>query len=176
MAAHEPWRNPPPAPNLDEVRRRIPPREMLLAVLRAWWPAFLWAGFIFTMSTDSFSAEHTGRFFEPILRWLFPALTADQFELAHHIIRKSAHFVEYFIFFVLLYRGVRAGRRGWHWSWAFLAWGIAAVYSATDEIHQIFVPSRGASAWDSLLDTTAALAALLVLSLVYRRVVAARST
>jgi VanZ family protein len=167
----EPWRNPPPAPTLDEVRQRVSPQSMLLELVRAWWPALLWAIFIFTMSTDTFSSEHTSHFFEPLLRWFIPSLTEDQFDVIHHFIRKSAHFIEYFIFFLLLYRAVRSTRhaRGWQWSSALVAWLIAASYSALDEIHQIFVPSRGPSPWDSLLDSTGALIALLVLFILYRR-------
>jgi VanZ family protein len=145
---------------------------MLLEFLRAWWPALLWAAFIFTMSTDYFSSDHTSEFFEPPLHWLFPSLTGDQLDLIHHYIRKSAHFIEYFIFFLFLHRAVRSSRRvsrEWNWSSALIAWLIAAVYSAFDEIHQIFVPSRGPSPWDSLLDSTGALIALLVLFLLYRR-------
>jgi VanZ family protein len=170
MSTTEPWRNPRPAPNLDEVRQRIPPSAFLTAWLRAWWPALAWAAMIFVLSTDSFSANQTGHFFEPLLRWMFPSLTADQFDTIHHFIRKSAHFIEYFIFFLLLYRGVRGPRHGWHWSWALVAWLIAAAYSALDEIHQIFVPSRGPSPLDSLLDSTGALIALLVLFFLYRRI------
>jgi len=172
MSTTEPWRNPPPAPNLHEVRQRVSTRSMLLELLRAWWPALLWAAFIFTMSTDYFSAAHTGRFFEPIFRWLYPSLTGDQFDIIHHYIRKTAHFVEYFIFFLLLYRAIRSSRHvtsGWQWSSALFAWLIAATYSALDEIHQIFVPSRGPSPLDSLLDSTGALIALLVLFILYRR-------
>lgn len=171
MSTTEPWRNPRPAPNLDEVRQRIPPS----AFLRAWWPALAWATMIFVMSTDSFSANQTSHFFEPLLRWIYPALAADQFDFIHHFIRKMAHFVEYFIFFLLLYRGVRGPRPGWHWSWALVAWLIAAGYSALDEIHQIFVPSRGPSPLDSLLDSTGALIALLVLFFLYRRILRPRS-
>lgn len=146
--------------------------------LRAWWPALLWAALIFFFSTDLFSADHTGLIFEPLLRWLFPFITPDGFEFTHHLIRKSAHFIEYFVFFLLIYHGIRATRqdRGpWHWSWALLAWFIAAVYSALDEIHQIFVPSRGPSPWDSLLDSTGAFFALFVLFLLYRLFLRTRS-
>ena len=169
MAATEPWRNPPPAPNLDEVRERVSPQSMLLELLRRWWPALLWAAFIFAMSTDSFSSAHTRAIIEPFLRWLFPWLTGHQFDAVHHVIRKCAHLFEYFVFFLLLYRGVRGSRHGWRWPWALAAWFIAAGYSALDEIHQIFVPSRGPSPWDSLLDSTGALIALLVLFVLYRR-------
>jgi len=146
--------------------------------LHAWWPALVWAAIIFAFSTDAFSADHTARIIEPLIRWLFPAISEDALDFAHHIIRKSAHFTEYFIFFMLLYHGIRASRqdrRPWQWSWALLAWFIAAIYSALDEIHQIFVPSRGPSAWDSLLDSTGALFALFVLFFLYRLFLRTRS-
>jgi VanZ family protein len=118
-------------------------------------------------STDSFSAEHTGSILTPILHWLFPSLTHAQFRTIHFFIRKAAHFSEYFIFYLLLFRGIRGGRRSWHWSWAFIALFIAAAYSALDEIHQSFVASRTASPWDSMLDSTGAFVALIVVALFY---------
>jgi len=172
MTATEPWRNPPPPPGLDEVRQRMSSHSPLSVFLRAWWPALVWASCIFVLSTDSFSYQHTSRFIEPVLRWLFPFFSPGEMGLAHHVIRKCAHFCEYFVFFFLLYRGVRDSRthvRGWHWSSALIAWLIAAGYSALDEIHQIFVPSRGPSVWDSLLDSVGALIALFVLFFLYRR-------
>ena len=139
------------------------------AWVRAWWPVAIWACFIFTMSTDSFSAEHTRWFFEPILRWLDPSLTTPQFEFIHHIIRKCAHFTEYFIFFLLLYRGVRGDRKGWRWTWGIAALFCAAGYSALDEIHQAFVSSRTASPYDSLLDSIGAFVAFIALWIWFRR-------
>ncbi len=155
MAESQPWRNPRPARQLPEIQARLrSPR--VPAWLRAWWPVVAWACFIFTMSTDTFSSEHTRWVFEPVLRWLDPSLTANQFELIHHFIRKCAHFTEYFIFCLLLYRGVRGDRKGWRCF-------CAAGYSVLDEIHQAFVASRTASAYDSLLDSIGAFAALVVL-------------
>jgi VanZ family protein len=140
---------------------------MIPGWLRAWWPALVWGGLIFMASTDSFSAEHTGSILTPILHWLFPYLTHAQFRTIHFFIRKTAHFSEYFIFYLLLFRGIRGDRRGWHWSWAFIALFIAAAYSALDEIHQSFVASRTASPWDSMLDSTGAFVALIVVALCY---------
>jgi len=143
----QPWRNPRPAPHLTEIQDRLrPPR--VPAWLRTWWPALLWAGVIFSMSTDTFSSEHTAWVFEPILRWMVRSLTEDQFSTIHHYIRKSAHFAEYFIF-----------RKGWRWTWGIAALSCAAGYSLLDEIHQAFVASRTASPYDSLLDSIGAFAA-----------------
>jgi VanZ family protein len=163
----QPWRNPRPAPQLDEIRSRMrPPRALVW--LRAWWPALLWAGVIFSASTDTFSSEHTALVFEPILRWLVRSLTEEQFDGIHYFIRKSAHFTEYFVFCVLLYRGVRLGRPGWRWTWGLAALCCAAGYSVLDEIHQAFVASRTASAYDSLLDSAGAFAAFAVLWMWFR--------
>jgi VanZ family protein len=168
MPSTEPWRNPRPAPNLDEVRQRVPLSSPIKPWLRAWWPAVLWAIVIFFASTDSFSSDHTALLIEPIVRWFYPYISRENLELAHHLIRKSAHLTEYFIFFLFLYRGMRGNRLGWRWSWAFIAWLLAAAYSCLDEFHQSFVASRTASPWDSLLDSTGSLLALVALFLIYR--------
>jgi VanZ family protein len=60
---------------------------------------------------------------------------------------------------------VAARRR---FSWAAASLFIAAGYSALDETHQSFVASRTASVWDSLLDSTGAFVALLVVYLFFR--------
>src|SRR5260370_41947947 len=81
----------------------------------------------------------------------------------HYSIRKSAHFTEYFIFCLLLYRGFRGDHKGWRWAWGLAALFCAAGYSVLDEIHQAFVASRTASAYDSLLGSIGAFAAFSVL-------------
>lgn len=163
----QPWRNPRPAPQLQEMQPRLP-KLLVPAWLRAWWPALLWACLIFTLSTDTFSAEHTANVLSPVIHWLYPHLTDDQFDIIHHLIRKSAHFTEYFVFCLLLYRGVRGGRTGWRWTWGIFALSIAAGYSCLDEIHQAFVGSRTASPWDSLLDSIGAFFAFGVLLIWFR--------
>jgi VanZ family protein len=168
MSTSDSLRNPRPAAGLDEARHPLSRKPLLPPRLMAWLPAILWSAVIFFASTDTFSAYHTGMVFDPIIRWLFPFLTDSGVDRIHFFIRKSAHFTEYFVFFLLLYRGIRAGRQGWHWSWAFAAWFIAAAYSCLDEIHQSFVASRTASPRDSLLDSTGALVALFVLFVFHR--------
>jgi len=67
-----------------------------------------------------------------------------------------------------LLRAIRGEHRGWQIRWAIAALAIAAGYSALDEFHQSFVPSRTPSSWDSLLDTTGAATAQVLLWLWFR--------
>jgi VanZ family protein len=165
--SEQPWRNPRPAPQLPEMQPRL--GGLLVPTwLRTWWPAVVWACFIYLLSTDSFSAQHTAWLLEPVLRWLFPSLAAAQIDFIHFLIRKTAHFTEYFVFCLLLFRAVRGTRRGWHWSWGLTALVIAACYSCLDEIHQAFVASRTASPYDSLLDSIGAFFAFLTLCAWFR--------
>lgn len=136
--------------------------------LRSWWPAVLWATLIFLMSTDTFSASHTSSIIEPILRWLLPSFSTDQIDEIHYTIRKCAHFTEYFVFGLFLYRAVRSANVGWRWTWGLGAWTIAAGYSALDEIHQAFVSSRTASPYDSFIDSVGAFFAILFLYVYFR--------
>jgi len=167
--SEQPWRNPRPAPELEELRRRVSFSQFIPAWLRAWWPALVWACIIFTMSTDSFSATNTGSYIGPLLHWIFPSLSSDQLEGFHYFIRKTAHFSEYFIFYLLLFRGARGSRKGWRWTWALSAWFLAACYSGLDEVHQAFIASRTASPYDSLIDSLGAFVAMIFLTLWFHR-------
>ena len=95
-------------------------------------------------------------------------MSEELFYDIHHFIRICVHFGEYFVFCVLIYRGVRGSRAGWRWTWGVAALSCAAGYSALDEIHQAFVASRTASAYDSLLDSAGAFFASALLWLWFR--------
>jgi VanZ family protein len=130
--------------------------QTFLRRLVPWVPAIAWAILISLASTDTFSSANTSRFILPALHSIFPSASAETLERLHFFVRKSAHFVEYFAFSLILMRAVRGQNQGWQLRWAIWALAIAAGYSALDEFHQSFVPSRTASPWDSLLDTTGA--------------------
>jgi VanZ family protein len=130
-----------------------------------WWPALAWAVVISLFSTGVFTAENTGRIIIPLLHWLFPSIPPQTLSLIHHIIRKCAHFTEYFILSLLILRGIRAGRHGTKLAWAVLAIAIVAGYASLDEFHQRFVPGRTPAVSDVLLDTTGGAAAQAVAAL-----------
>ncbi|MBZ5516862.1 MAG: VanZ family protein [Acidobacteriia bacterium] len=68
------------------------------------------------------------------------------------------------IFGLLLY-GSFSGGRDFSWSGrrAMAAVAVAAMYSLSDEFHQLFVPGRGASLWDCGLDTLGTTLGILLL-------------
>jgi VanZ family protein len=94
--------------------------------------------------------------------------TATLFEI-HHIIRKCGHLVEYFIFSLLVLRGIRAGRRNLRIVWAIAAIAIVACYASLDEFHQIFVPGRTPAVADVLLDTVGGICAQIAVALAVSR-------
>jgi VanZ family protein len=156
----KPRRDPIPTHEAPEIRSRTPAPRILLDGLGAWWPALLWAAMMSYASTDTFSSQNTGQVLGPILRQLYPAFTQEQQDVFNFVLRKCAHLAEYFVLYLLVYRGVAGRRMSWRWSWGLGAWCIVAAYSILDEWHQSFVPSRSASPWDSLLDSTGALVAM----------------
>ena len=118
-------------------------------------------GFVFYMSGDIGSSEHTTRAMGSILRKLLPAL-ANQLspELVDRIdfdIRKTAHITEYAIMAILAFRAVHRDSNQFRHIHAFLPPLIAIAYAATDEWHQSFVPSRWGAASDVVFDSFGAL-------------------
>jgi VanZ family protein len=135
--------------------------------LKRWWPALLWAVVISTFSTGAFTSDNTSRIIIPVLRWLLPHASAATLFHLHYLIRKCAHFTEYFILSLLILRAIRAGRHSARLAWALTAIVIVFGYAALDEFHQSFVPGRTAAVTDVLLDTTGGIAAQAVAALVF---------
>jgi VanZ family protein len=117
-------------------------------------------------STGTFTDAKTASVIIPILHWLLPKASHHTLLFLHHVIRKTAHFVEYFVFSLLILRAIRAGRRDTRLRWALAAILIVAGYAALDEFHQAFVPGRTAAVSDVLLDTTGGAAAQAIAGLV----------
>jgi VanZ family protein len=136
---------------------------------RYWLPPIVWTCVIFTLSSDMFSAEHTGAVLEYILAKTIGPLQPATFEYVHFLVRKAAHVTEYAILGLLLFRAWRGERNEWRWNWMRQALAMVIVVAAFDEFHQSFVPSRGSSPWDALLDTLGAALALFIGWLVWVR-------
>jgi VanZ family protein len=121
--------------------------------LSAWLPVALGVGVILMESTELLGSEHTSG----PLRWLCEALFGrfnDQvWDLVHHIIRKSGHFLGYGVI------GLAWLRAWWmtlphsrFFQDAFLALLGTAIMASADELHQTYLPNRTGTPWDVLLD------------------------
>lgn len=110
---------------------------------------------IWVFSTDSFSGTGTSRFLTPLLELLLPWADEAQLDLAHAVVRKTAHVTEYAILAVLTFRALADPVRtpGQIALWTIV---LCATYAATDEFHQTFVASRTGAVSDVLLDTAGA--------------------
>ncbi len=129
-----------------------------------WLPPLLWMAAIFFFSTDSFSGEKTGGLLFRIFHTLIPSLTPAGFKPWHFFIRKAAHFTEYAILALLLFRAFRAGAVvRWRRRWALSTLWVVIVYALFDEYHQTRTANRVGSIYDSLIDTAGGVAALATL-------------
>ncbi|HEX7407096.1 MAG TPA: VanZ family protein [Candidatus Binatia bacterium] len=142
---------------MEYQKREVLPKPLVLRLIPYWGLVLVWMVLISLLSTEPFSAENTSRYIDPLLRYLFPHITAAEFVFWHTVIRKSAHFAEFFILGNLAYWALRRGRSpGWRVSWMLQALGLAVLYSLADEAHQAFVPNRTASLFDSGIDSLGA--------------------
>ncbi len=125
-----------------------------------WLPVIIWMMVIFSASGDHESFQHSSRIIAPLMRWLFPSITETNLDHVVLAVRKCAHLAEYMVLAFLFWRAVcqpvQADPRPWNPKLAMAAVVFVAIYAATDEYHQRFVPSRGPSVHDVLIDTTGA--------------------
>ena len=132
--------------------RQPPPVSPFLAELCYWGPVLGWGLFIWIFSTRGFSESGTSRWIVPLLHWLLPHAPPRTLFRIHHMVRKGAHAFEYFLLSLLLLHGIRRGRPGWRLSWGLAAVGLAVLWACSDELLQLFVPGRGSSLRDVLID------------------------
>jgi hypothetical protein len=132
-------------------------------LLKEWVAAALWLGLIAVESTNLLSATNTSRILYPIFHF-FTGVDPVRFVLWDYYIRKIGHFVGYFGLSVLLFRSWRAtlpfaNPSRWSIQWARISFFMTALVASLDEWHQTYLSSRSGSLRDVVLDSTAALAA-----------------
>jgi VanZ family protein len=126
------------------------------ASLKYWLPVLIWMAVIFAASSDTKSFEHSSRLLAPLLHWLFPKMSGDNVHLVVFLARKCAHLTEYAVFALLVWRALNRSQNNLApWSWPTVGGTLLIVflYAASDEIHQIFVPTRTPAIHDVVIDT-----------------------
>lgn len=134
-----------------------------------WVLIAFWCGFIFFQSNqpgDISSME--SNIIVDILNWLMtPWGGLGDVSFASFIVRKCAHFLEYFILGILLFNGFKNIKRLKQTFGISLLLGI--IYAASDEIHQYYIPGRGPRIQDVMIDSLGVLAGLCLLVLAAKR-------
>jgi VanZ family protein len=139
--------------------------------LKYWLPLLIWLGVIFIGSSDLMSAEHTSRIIAPLLHWLKPDILPETIVQVQFVVRKCAHVSEYAILALVFWRALRGGT-GLRMKMSILCltvWMGATLVAAADEYHQSFVPSRGSSPKDVLIDSAGGIFGLFLANLLRRK-------
>lgn len=141
-------------------------RSSSIKIIWYWLPVAAMFGTMFFLSTDTFSDQNTRSVIEVILKWWNPNTSGHAIKTLDFLARKSAHFSEYALLAVLLFRALRADSvLRWKLSWFLYSLALAACWSLLDELHQSYTSTRTPSIYDSMLDTIGAFFALAVFSL-----------
>ena len=119
---------------------------------RAWLAVALWTAVVWTLSSDGFSASSTARVIGPIVRWFFPGISQERFELVHFALRKSAHLTEYAVLALLTLRALHRGAPRPASRCALLALGFVVAVASADELRQSRSPVRTGSPVDVAFD------------------------
>jgi len=125
----------------------------------------IWMGVIFYFSHQPGNvSSETSLFVLNLFNIIGVDINSPLGEFMHLIIRKLAHFTEYFILSLLFYNIIRPYTKYKYW-YSLL---FAFFYACTDELHQYYIPNRVGSFIDVLIDTTGASLAMLLMYLINR--------
>ena len=126
--------------------------------ISAWLPVAIGIAVIAIESTELLGANHTSGPLRSIFEALFGHVPDARWDIIHHYVRKSGHFIGYGLI------GLAWLRAWWmtldHSSFfpdALLALFGTALVASCDEWHQTFLPNRTGTPWDVLLDCTGAI-------------------
>lgn len=123
----------------------------------------LWILVIFSFSFQS--GEESGKLSGGIVAWVVGLFFPEDFahiELVHFLVRKAAHFTEYFILGILLSLTVREAK----WNRPLLkSWALGTMVACCDETIQLFSDGRAGMITDVMLDSSGVFTGCAVLTL-----------
>lgn len=122
----------------------------------------LWMIFIFVMSSfDATSSSNQSNFIVDIITSI---INIKDIGLLSLIIRKLAHFIEYFILGILVINFItRYDKR------IIIAILLCIIYATSDEIHQIFVPGRSCQIIDIMIDSLGSIMGIYLYKLITKK-------
>ena len=102
--------------------------------IRLYLPAIFWMVLIFFLSSR-------------------PGTSVADNQILNFIFFKSLHLIEYSVLFFLVYWANKKTFNFSFWEAVLLSFILTIIYAISDEIHQIFVPTREGKLRDVLIDT-----------------------
>jgi len=139
---------------------------MKKGIIISWAVVLLWMAVIFTLSSQpaADSNKLSKGITEVVLEAIDTIIPEKEFDVDdfNNIIRKNAHFFAYLLLGGLVLNALRlSSHRSWEYR-AVIAVAICGLYAVSDEIHQMFVPGRGAQLKDVLIDTSGAVGGIVI--------------
>ncbi|SHK08326.1 VanZ like family protein [Clostridium amylolyticum] len=131
-------------------------KKITALILIIFWMMII---FIFSNMPSEISDEKS-RFVVNFISMLGLDINGGFADVLNHIVRKSAHFTEYAILFILIFN--------WLKYYFKLTPGLVLslifvfLYACTDEFHQLFVPGRAGRFTDVLIDTCGGAFAMII--------------
>lgn len=122
----------------------------------------LWMIFIFVMSSfDATSSSNQSNFIVDIITSIINIKDTGLLSL---IIRKLAHFIEYFILGILVINFITRYDKK-----IIIAILLCIIYATSDEIHQIFVPGRSCQITDIMIDSLGSIMGIYLCKLITKK-------
>ena len=118
--------------------------------------------FIFVMSSfDATSSSNQSNFIVDIITSI---INIKDIGLLSLIIRKLAHFIEYFILGILVINFITRYDKK-----IIIAILLCIIYATSDEIHQIFVPGRSCQIIDIMIDSLGSIMGIYLYKLITKK-------
>ncbi len=123
----------------------------------------IWMILIFIMS--SFNGNDSSMQSNFIVNIISNIFNIKNIELLSLIVRKLAHFSEYFILGILLCRYINDINK-----LSSLTLLIGTIYALSDEVHQIYVPGRSFAIRDILIDTLGIILSIIIYKIIKKHI------
>lgn len=115
-----------------------------MRAVKAWLPTLVWLVVIFLFSNH-------------------PTISTSVVNWQDFIIKKAAHFIEYFILSFLVFRSLNRTTRLAKSKIVIVSLLFSILYALTDEYHQSFIPGRDPHIRDVFIDTFGAATAQILI-------------
>lgn len=138
--------------------RTISFRKDIAIILTIAWMAII---FYLSHQPAETSSELSGTLLQLLLTVTSIMPFSFDFDFVHFLIRKSAHFIAYFILGFLVFHTTRLFIKR-NLLTVIIAFIISILYAISDEYHQTFIPGRSGEVRDVLLDSFGSFTGIIV--------------